>query len=77
MKIKSQTVADSTILGERTCTATYAMERGLTVRSPMSVATFERVAALFFLDRFDGGGFSMSSSTDDGDVNSNLKAYMQ
>jgi hypothetical protein len=57
-----------------TCTATYAMERGVTDRSPISVATLERVAVLSFLDRFAGGGSSLSFSTDDGDVNKSLKA---
>ena len=57
-----------------TCTATYAMERGLTDRNPIRLATFDRVAFLFF-DRFAGGGFSLSISTDDGEVNKNLKAY--
>jgi hypothetical protein len=51
------------------------MEREPTERSPMRLATLERVAILFFLSRFAGGGLSPSISTDDGDVNRNLKAY--
>jgi hypothetical protein len=53
----------------------YAMEQGPTVRILMRAATFDRVATLLFLDCFVGGGSSLSTSTDDGDINMNLKAY--
>jgi len=67
-------MADSAIPKAHTCTAIYAIERAVTARRPMSAATCERVLVLFFLDRFRGGGFSLSTSTDDGDVNISLKA---
>lgn len=68
---------DFTIRAEvHACTATYAIERGVTDRNPIRVATLERVAVLFVLDRFAGGGssFVVSVPTDDGDVNKSLKA---
>jgi len=53
------------------------MLRGVTVSSPMSEATCERVAFDFF-ERLRGGGSSpsrpVSSVTDDGDVNMDLYA---
>jgi hypothetical protein len=70
-------MTDSARLRARTCTATYAIERGVTDRNPMSVATFERVVPLCFFARFVGGGFSLSTSTDDGDVNRSLNAYKE
>jgi hypothetical protein len=51
------------------------MLRGVTLSSPMSEATCERVAFEFF-ERFCGGGSSplwpVSSVTDDGEVNMDL-----
>jgi hypothetical protein len=51
------------------------MLRGVTVSSPMSEATCERVALEFF-ERLRGGGSSpslpVSSVTDDGEVNMDL-----
>ena len=51
------------------------MLRGVTVSSPMSEATCERVALEFF-ERLRGGGssplLSVSSVTDDGEVNIDL-----
>jgi hypothetical protein len=54
----------------------YAIERGVTDRNPMRVATLERVAVLFFFDRFAGCGSSLAVSvlTEDGEVNRSLKA---
>ena len=68
-------MTDFTLLGARTCTATYAIERAVTDHNPMSVATFEQVVPLCFFARFVAGGFSLSTSTDDGDVNISLNAY--
>lgn len=65
----------------QTCTAVYAIARGVTVVRPISEATSERVAVDDFLGRFAAGASSISccisSVADDGDVNIDLNAYEQ
>lgn len=65
----------------QTCTAVYAIARGVTVVKPISEATSERVAVDDFLGRFAAGASSISccisSVADDGDVNIDLNAYEQ
>ena len=70
-------MTDSARLRACTCTAMYAIERGVTDRNPMSVTTFERVVPLCFFTRFVGGGFLLLTSTGDGDVNRSSNAYKE
>lgn len=56
-----------------TCTATYAMHRGVTDLRPQRVATLLRVEARMSLRRFEGEGSSerslvTSSANDEGDI---------
>jgi len=61
-----------------TCTATYAMERGVTLRMPKIDATFARVGAKVFLARLTTGTwsvlFSSSFAAELGEVNINWYA---
>jgi hypothetical protein len=62
----------------RTCTAAYAIERGVTVVRPMSDATLDQVAVNVFLARFTTDWSSassvISSAAEDGEVKMDLKA---
>lgn len=60
---------------ELTCTATYAIDRGVTDLSPHNEALLDRVAVVSVLARLEGRGplpsevsISISSAADDGEV---------